>query len=447
MRLPGRSQGYRNFLERYVDGRDAGACRGCAAHASVPRYRWATAHLAASVPTGRRPQSRSSPVPAPSLAKGDAAVTEDSPAAGSMPALQQVTMSEVAAAANVSVPTVSKVVNQSAHVALETRARVQSAMAELGYEPRRRRNRSAPGVIDLVFTEFSPWAMEILRGASEAALRAERRVAVSALQNEADVDQWLISLAPSNTEGVIVVLTELSSQQIHKLRKTRIPVVAIDTEAVGHLEFLTIGSSNWAGGLIATEHLLELGHLRIATITGKPELLLSQARLDGYRAALDRAGVEIDPSLIASGDFHYESALEASLSLMRLPDPPTAVFAASDVTAMGVYEMARRNRLRIPEDLSVVGFDDVPMAQWVSPPLTTLRAPLDEMAALAVRALLDPSAFAFQHRLEFATQLVRRSSTQHLGGAVALPPGASPTLPGLRPVSQRRTRRADAPDP
>jgi LacI family transcriptional regulator len=359
--------------------------------------------------------------------------------------LQQVTMSEVAAAANVSVPTVSKVVNQSAHVALETRARVQSVMEELGYEPRPRRNRSAPGVIDLVFSEFSPWATEILSGASEAALRAERRVAVSALQNEADVDQWLSSLAPTNTEGVIVVLTELSSQQVHKLRKTRIPVVAIDTEAVGHLEFLTIGSSNWAGGLAATEHLLELGHHRIATITGKPQLPLSQARLDGYRAALDRAGVEIDPSLIASGDFHYESALEASLSLMRLPEPPTAIFAASDVTAMGVYEMARRNRLRIPEDLSVVGFDDVPMAQWVSPPLTTLRAPLSEMAALAVRALLDPGAFAFQHRLEFATQLVRRSSTQRLGDSMTVPPGAPPAPPQTRPAPRSRTRRPDAP--
>jgi DNA-binding LacI/PurR family transcriptional regulator len=354
----------------------------------------------------------------------------------------QVTMSAVAVAANVSVPTVSKVINQSDDVAPETRLRVQAAIAELGYQKRPRVG-SRPRVIDLVFTEFSPWATEILRGASETALHGERRVAVSALNNEEDVDRWLGSLTPSNTEGVIVVLTELSARQVRQLRRTRVPVVAIDTEAVGDLEFLTIGSSNWAGGLAATEHLLELGHRKIATITGKPELLLSQARLDGYRAALERAGVEIDQQLIVAGDFHYESALGASLALLDLPDPPTAIFAASDVTAMGVYEAARRYQMRIPEDLSVVGFDDVPMAQWMSPPLTTLRAPLAEMAALATRALLDPGAFAFEHRLEFATKLVVRSSTQpprDAGGTISADPAASKgPQPPQRPRRERKT--------
>jgi LacI family transcriptional regulator len=338
---------------------------------------------------------------------------------GSAPGMDPVTMSTVAAAASVSVPTVSKVLNQASDVAPETRMRVQSAIDELGYEWRPRRAKAGPRVIDLVFTEFSPWAEEILRGASEAALDANRRSAVSALNSEEDVDRWLGTLTPGNTEGVIVVLAELTDRQAQRLRKTRIPVVAIDTEAIEDLEFLTIGSSNWAGGLAATEHLRQLGHRRIATITGKLELLLSQARLDGYRAALERAGIEIDPDLIATGDFHYESALDACLSLLSLPDPPTAIFAASDVTAMGVYEAARRFHLRVPEDLSVVGFDDVPMAKWMSPPLTTLRAPLAEMAALAVRAVLDPGSFAFQHRLEFATQLVVRSSTQPPSGGVA----------------------------
>jgi LacI family transcriptional regulator, galactose operon repressor len=354
-------------------------------------------------------------------------------------------MSEVAVAANVSVPTVSKVINQPDDVAPETRLRVQAAIAELGYQKRPRRAGSQPRVIDLVFTEFSPWATEILRGASETALRGKRRVAVSALNSEEDVDQWLGSLTASNTEGIIVVLTELSARQVRQLRRTRVPVVAIDTEAVGDLEFLTVGSSNWAGGLAATEHLLELGHRKIATITGKPELLLSQARLDGYRAALERAGVEIDQRLIVAGDFHYESALGASLALLNLPDPPTAIFAASDVTAMGAYEAARRYQMRIPEDLSVVGFDDVPMAQWMSPPLTTLRAPLAEMAALATRALLDPDAFAFESRLEFATKLVVRSSTQpprDSGGALS---ADSTTSKGFQPPQRARRERKSGP--
>ncbi len=124
--------------------------------------------------------------------------------------------------------------------------------------------------------------------------------------------------------------------------------------------------------------------------------------------------IAFDPELVKTGDFHYESALTAASELLRLPDRPTAIFAASDVQAMGVYEAARQNGLRLPEDLSVVGFDDVPMAQWVSPPLTTLRQPLAEMATLATRTLLAGDSMGLQNRVELATTLVVRSSTQPL---------------------------------
>ena len=141
-------------------------------------------------------------------------------------------------------------------------------------------------------------------------------------------------------------------------------------------------------------------------------MLCSQARLDGYRAALERAGITPDPELIRKGDFHYESALAAASAMLELADPPTAIFAASDVTAMGVYEAAREHHLRLPADLSVVGFDDVPMAQWMSPPLTTLHQPLAEMATLATRTLLTGDTAGFQNRVELSTTLVVRSSTQ-----------------------------------
>ncbi|HTX01827.1 MAG TPA: substrate-binding domain-containing protein, partial [Acidimicrobiales bacterium] len=153
------------------------------------------------------------------------------------------------------------------------------------------------------------------------------------------------------------------------------------------------------------------GHRRIGTITGRPSVLCSQARLDGYRAALERAGVPLDPSLVAVGDFHYESALAAAWRMLDLADRPTAIFAASDVQAMGVYEAARQHQLRLPDDLSVVGFDDVPMAAWASPPLTTLHQPLAEMAALAVRSLLAPAGTVLSERVELATSLVVRAST------------------------------------
>ena len=146
----------------------------------------------------------------------------------------------------------------------------------------------------------------------------------------------------------------------------------------------------------------------------------------------------MDPELVRTGDFHYESALTAASALLRLPDRPTAIFAASDVQAMGVYEAARRYGLRLPQDLSVVGFDDVPMAQWVSPPLTTLRQPLAEMATLAARTLLVGDSMGLQNRVELATTLVVRSSTQPPAGG---PDGAGDACGRLRKPRARLTGR------
>jgi LacI family transcriptional regulator len=335
-------------------------------------------------------------------------------------AAQRVTMAAIAAAAEVSVPTVSRVLNGRADVSAETRLRVESAIGELGYTRASRRKAVPSRIIDLVTTELSPWATEIISGTSKAALAAKCRVAVTVVSGDADVDHWLRSLSSSHTDGVILVLTELSAPHRKRLGALGVPVVIVDPVGQPDPDVLTIGAANWAGGLAATEHLLKCGHRRIGTITGSPAILCSQARLDGYRAALERAGIPVDPDLIRTGDHHYqyqfayESALEAASDLLRLPDRPTAIFAASDVLAMGVYEAARRGGLRVPEDLSVVGFDDVPMAQWVSPPLTTLRQPLAEMATLATQTLLNGESTGIQQRVELATTLIVRASTLRL---------------------------------
>jgi len=331
---------------------------------------------------------------------------------GAVPAssVDKITLADVAAAAQVSVPTASKALRGGSDVAAATRSRVESAMADLGYAPPVRQRRRA-GLIDLVFTQLSPWATEIIRGAEEPALSAGTRLAVSTASDERQRERWLDSLASSRTDGVILVLTELSPYHRARLQDLHVPVVVIDPIGQPAPSLPSIGASNWAGGITATEHLIELGHRRIGTITGRPELLCSRARLDGYRAALERAGVDVESSLIAVGDFHYESALAAAGQMLELPEPPTAIFAASDVQALGVYEAARQHHLQIPRDLSVVGFDDVEMAQWASPPLTTLRQPLAEMAALAARTLLEGNAESFNQRVELATNLVVRQST------------------------------------
>ncbi len=324
---------------------------------------------------------------------------------------RRVTMAAIAAAADVSIPTVSKVLNGRGDVADETRNRVKSALGELGYARNHRRKVKPARVIDLLCHELSPWAAEIISGASTVALAAKSRIAVTKAGSNADVDQWLKSLVASRTDGVILILTELSAPHRNRLAALRVPVVIVDPVGRPDPEVLTIGAANWAGGLAATEHLIQLGHERIATITGTPAVPCSQARLDGYRAALERAGIGRDPELVRTGDFHHGPALAAALDLLRLPDRPTAIFAASDVQAMAVYEAARQNGLRVPEDLSVVGFDDVPMAQWVSPPLTTIRQPFREMATMATQTLLAGGTKGLQNRVELATQLVVRSST------------------------------------
>jgi LacI family transcriptional regulator len=327
-------------------------------------------------------------------------------------ARDRVTMAEIAAAAGVSVPTVSKVLHGHADVAAKTRSRVEALLAQYKYTAPRREGR--PCLIDLVFADLSPWAVEIIRGAEEAAFAEGCRIAVSVVSGEPNTREWLARLSTSRTDGVILVLTELSPAYRAQLAAMQVPVVIVDPVGQPDPRIPSVGATNWAGGLMATEHLIEIGHRRIGTITGRPFLLCSQARLDGYRAALERAGIPADPALVYSGDFHFEAALAAATDMLELADPPTAIFAGSDMQAMGVYEAARLHRLRIPDDLSVVGFDDLPMSAWVSPPLTTVIQPLAQMAATATRivlALLDGSTDTTNNRMELTTSLVVRSST------------------------------------
>jgi LacI family transcriptional regulator len=175
----------------------------------------------------------------------------------------------------------------------------------------------------------------------------------------------------------------------------------------------SVGATNWAGGMAATDHLLGLGHRRIGAVTGPADYLCSRARIDGYRSALERAGAQFDEALVRQGDFQHEGGFIRGGELLDLPEPPTAIFAGSDQQALGVYEAARQRGLRIPQDLSVVGFDDLPAARWVSPPLTTVGQPLADMGRVAAEMLGDliDSVPLRSQRVELATELIVREST------------------------------------
>jgi LacI family transcriptional regulator len=329
---------------------------------------------------------------------------------------RRITITAIAKAAGVSVPTVSRVVNGRSDVSPQTRRRVEALLREHGYRRQvTARRRATARLIDLVFNDLdSPWAVEILRGVEDVGHSAGVGTVISAVHRRSTpTRQWLQNVRERATDGVILVLTDLAQPVHAELRQLGVPVVVVDPVGASDLDVPTIGATNWAGGMRATEHLLALGHRRIGFIEGPPRLLCSRARLDGYRAALDAAGVDVDRQLVREGDFYHESGFAGGAALLDLAVPPTAIFASSDQMAFGVYEAVRRRGLRVPDDVSVVGFDDLPEVRWSSPPLTTVRQPLTEMGRLAARTVLRlaEGESVESTGIELATELVVREST------------------------------------
>jgi DNA-binding LacI/PurR family transcriptional regulator len=309
---------------------------------------------------------------------------------------------------------VSKVINGRADVSPETRRRVETIIRELGYKRSHKTVRPAP-LLEVIFHELeSDWAIEIINGVETIARENDLAVVLSEMQGRRTPGRsWLEGVLARRPVGIIAVLAELSEGQQALLKARSVPLVVVDPTGEPLHDTPSIGATNWNGGLSATRHLLALGHRRIGVVGGPRNVLCSRARLDGYRAAMDEAGVPVDPALIRFGNFHVQDGTAQGRALLRLPDPPTAIFAGNDLQALGVYQAARELRLHIPEDLSVIGFDDLPVASWVGPPLTTVRQPLVQMAMAAARLVLrlangeQPS----QTRVELATELIVREST------------------------------------
>lgn len=333
----------------------------------------------------------------------------------SEPADPRVTIARIAAETGVSVPTVSKVLNGRPDVAESTRARVEAVIAKYGYRRRADERSRRSRLLELMFHELeSTWALEIIRGVEYVARENGMAVVLAESSGRHTPGQsWLESVLARRPVGIVSVCSDFTGGQLAKLRARDIPLVVVDPAGAPGPETPSIGATNWQGGLTATRHLVELGHRRIAMIGGPDGVLCSRARIDGYRTALETAGLAFDPALVRRGDFHVRSGYRELASLLTLPDRPTAVFAGSDLQALGVYEAARDAGLRIPDDLSVIGFDDLPVARWLTPELTTIRQPLQEMAAAGARLAISLARGTHpeSHRLELATSLVVRQST------------------------------------
>jgi LacI family transcriptional regulator len=332
-----------------------------------------------------------------------------------------ITIHDVARAAGVSVSTVSRVLNDKDDVAADTYQRVRSVITEMGYASnlaaRSMRSRRT-GVIGLIMPELEdPFCIQVLKGINHAivALDYDLIAYTSGSINrhsKAEREQYYVSLLNGSiTDGVIVVTPAATSFS------TAAPVVAIDPNKECP-ESVAVIATNHAGAVSAMEYLLSLGHRRIGFIGGRPDLQCAQQRLQGYQDALHRANIALDADLITAGDFTAETGHACAHRLLSLAEPPTAIFAANDASAIGAIEAAREAGRCVPDDLSVVGFDNIPEAAYHNPALTTVDQFIVKMGYTATEMLIHliQGERLESDRCTVPTQLVVRDSCRTLAG-------------------------------
>jgi LacI family transcriptional regulator, galactose operon repressor len=328
------------------------------------------------------------------------------------------TIHDIAQEAGVSAATVSRVLNGRDHVAPSTRELVARIVREHGYTA----NRSArnlqfgrTGLVGLLVPLVHPhYFSTIVAGATEALLEHDLRAVLSPTEHKHDREVTLLDrLMHGMADGALVVLPEESSEELERVLDSNYRFVVIDPRLPLDARIPAVSAAHSAGADEAVRHLLALGHRRIAAITGPRGWVATEERRRGYHAALASAGILPDPAREIEADFEIPGGVSAANARLDLADPPTASFAFNDNLAIGAIQAAHARGLRVPEDLSVVGFDDSEHASLVTPALTSVRQPLAEMGRTAVsllRRLLDGQRVETLH-LELGTRLVVRAST------------------------------------
>jgi LacI family transcriptional regulator, galactose operon repressor len=328
----------------------------------------------------------------------------------------RITIEDVAREADVSYATVSRVINSKGYVSGETRERVMAAVARTGYVVNRQARGLAGGrsqVVGLVVPDLdTSYIGEIVRGIDEElAAMSYDLMLYTTHQRKHRESAFVATLTAGLADGLLLVLPTDPNSYLDSFQHRGFPYVLID-HCGGYEQGPSIGGTNRQGAFDATNYLIGLGHRRIGFVTGTMTMGCAVDRLDGYRAALAANGLTLDSTLIVEGDFHQHRGYESARELLALSDPPTAIFASNDVSAFGVMEAVRDAGYRIGEDISVVGFDDIPTATNVHPRLTTVRQPLEEMGRRATRMLLELIENPEQavERVELPTELVIRDS-------------------------------------
>ncbi|MGV8027197.1 MAG: LacI family DNA-binding transcriptional regulator [Anaerolineaceae bacterium] len=337
---------------------------------------------------------------------------------------------DVAKRANVSITTVSHIINQTRYVSDELTDRVKKAMEELDYHP----NSLARGLrsgktktIGLVVPDISnQFFAEISRKIEDNGFEHGYSVILCNTDDDPHKEKSYIDvLLAKKVEGIVFISTVVESNNLEKTLEIGVPIVLVDRD-INEINSDIVLVDNSVGGFEATKYLIELGHRRIGCIGGPSPITPSAQRVAGYKRALQEAGIPVDPELIISGDFRYESGNKTMRALLSLPQPPTAVFASNDMMALGAIQAVNDQGMKIPDDISVIGFDNIPFSQTISPTLTTMAQPIHEMADLVVDLLIDKIKLQRQRsraedqkptykRIVLETKLIKRNSCREIG--------------------------------
>ena len=336
---------------------------------------------------------------------------------------KQPTIQDVARVSGVSVSTVSRVLNDKDDVAEDTYQKVRDVIYSLGYTSslaaRSMRSRRT-NVIGLIVPDIGDsFSIQVMKGVNRAISELDFDLIAYTSgsikkSSSAQRERHFVSLLNTSiTDGVIIVTPAATTFS------TRAPVVAVDPNTESP-DCSSVSATNYAGAVAAMEYLISLGHRRIGFITGRADLDSGNQRLEAYQDTLRRANIPVDPALISRGDFTTETGCRCTRDLLALAERPTAIFAANDQSAIGAMRIAREINLRIPEDLSIVGFDNIPEAAYMNPALTTVDQFIDRMGYVATEMLIDLiRGKALENgQYKIPTQLVVRNSCQAVAGHV-----------------------------
>ena len=303
------------------------------------------------------------------------------------------TMKDVAQLAGVSTATVSRALMNPEKVSVSTRKRVETAVLEAGYSPntlaRNLRRNESKTIITIVPDICDPYFAEIIRGIEDAAVENDYLVLLDDSGQQKKRESSFVNLVfTKQADGMLLLGTD-HPFDVSKPEQKNLPPMVMACEFAPELELPTVHIDNLTSAFEAVNYLAQLGHKRIAQISGPTTATLCKFRQQGYQQALRRAGVSMNPAYSTVGDFTFEAGAQAVRQLLALPEQPTAIFCHNDAMAIGAIQEAKKLGLRVPQDLSIVGFDDIQFAQYCDPPLTTISQPRYEIGRQAMLMMLD----------------------------------------------------------